>query len=317
MKWVPRLRIGRELPPLILTMFFDTGSRTLLRVIRFLAVLAVAVCGGKNAQAGIISGSNDLGAIWYIGDSITQSNADGDANGSPRLSLYDDLNAGGYTFSFTGHTNVNIDGLPATGGTSATNLYQFHSGISGAVIQNDGSGRTGIAQNLPTWWTQGRLASVKPNVILIMIGTNDVDIQLDLPNAPSRLGSLINTIYALPGIGLPSIFVATIPPNRTNTPGDPINVSAFNAALPSLINGFRTAGKDVTLVDQYTPLNNSYATDMRPDNLHPNSVGNDIISQQWYQAIQARAVPEPSVVGLLGVASMVLLRLRLRRGPTL
>ena len=29
----------------------------------------------------------DLGAIWFIGDSITQSNADGDANGSPRKSL--------------------------------------------------------------------------------------------------------------------------------------------------------------------------------------------------------------------------------------
>jgi hypothetical protein len=68
-----------------------------------------------SARAAITPGSKDLGAIWFIGDSITQSNADGDNNGSNRKSLYDLLRASGYTFSYTGHHTVNVDGLPTTG----------------------------------------------------------------------------------------------------------------------------------------------------------------------------------------------------------
>jgi hypothetical protein len=98
-----------------------------------LFALALIACG-PGARGGVTPGSKDLGPIWFIGDSITQSNADGDANGSPRKSLYDKLTAGGYTFSYTGHFTANTDGLPATGGTAATNLYHYHSGVSGAVI---------------------------------------------------------------------------------------------------------------------------------------------------------------------------------------
>ncbi len=56
----------------------------------------------------------DLGAIWCIGDSITQSNADGDSSGSPRKALYDLLIANDYDFTYTGHFTANVDGLPTT-----------------------------------------------------------------------------------------------------------------------------------------------------------------------------------------------------------
>lgn len=47
------------------------------------------------------SGPKDLGAIWFIGDSITQSNADADSQGSPRKFLYDLLKAYGYDLDNT------------------------------------------------------------------------------------------------------------------------------------------------------------------------------------------------------------------------
>ena len=58
-------------------------------------VLLVITISSGSAMAQIVPGSKDLGAIWFVGDSITQSNADGDANGSPRSELYNLLNANG------------------------------------------------------------------------------------------------------------------------------------------------------------------------------------------------------------------------------
>ena len=78
--------------------------------------LLLALCGSGIAQpTGITAFSKNIGAVWFIGDSITQSNADGDGNGSPRKSLYDLLVANGYTFSFTGHYSAIVDLLTTTG----------------------------------------------------------------------------------------------------------------------------------------------------------------------------------------------------------
>ena len=246
-------------------------------------VVAITILPG--AWAGLTPGSKDIGAVWFIGDSITQSVADGDPNGSPRKSLYDLLIANGYTFTYTGHYTANEDGLPATGGTPDSDLYRYHSGISGSVIGSDYAGRVGMTQNLPGFWTSGRLAVVKPNVILIMLGANDVDQAIDLPNAPSRLSNLVQTIYLQPNAGNPTIFLASITPNRTTVPPDPDNVAAFNAAIPGLVASWQAQGKDVRFVDQFTPIENAYAANMMPDNLHPNATGNNTMAQQWFNAI--------------------------------
>lgn len=235
-----------------------------------------------------------IGAVWFIGDSITQSNADGDGNGSPRKALYDLLIANGYSFTFTGHYTANVDGLPASGDTPETNLYQYHSGVSGSVIGNDLNGRVGITQNLPGFWTSGRLAAVKPNVVLIMLGTNDVDQNVDLANAPGRLTTLLNTLYAQPGVGTPRVMVASIPPNRTS-PDDPANTAAFNAAVPGVVNAQRALGRNVSYVDQFTPLENAYATNMSGDNLHTNATGNATLAQQWFNAIASVPPSAPAI----------------------
>lgn len=230
----------------------------------------------------------DLGAIWFVGDSITQGNADGDPQGSPRKSLHDLLTAAGYTFSFTGHHKANVDGLPASGDTPATNLHHFHSGISGSVIGEGFRGRTGMTAGLPGFWKSGRLAVVKPSIVLIMLGTNDIDNRIDPDHAPAQLKAFVEALHVLPGAGHPAVFVSTIAPNHKQADLT-ASTAAYNAALPGIVKELRAAGKDVTLVDAFAVLDANHDKLIRGDLLHPNGDGNQAIARVWFDAIQARA----------------------------
>lgn len=248
--------------------------KKIIRIVLFFFLVA----GVTQARA------KELGAIWFIGDSITQSNADGDSSSSPRKSLYDLLTANGYTFTYTGHHTRNVDGLPTTGTSASDNLYHYHSGISGyrigevGVVEDD---TRVIAPNLTTYWTSGRLAVVKPNIILIMLGTNDVNYQ---DGATERLRKLIQNVYDLPNVGDPAIYVASIAPNGRENYNEE-HVIPFNAEVPGIVSDYRVAGKDIYFVDHYTALNADYDTFMTTDNLHPSAAGNDVIGQTWFDAL--------------------------------
>ena len=226
----------------------------------------------------------DLGAIWLIGDSITQGNADGDDASSPRKALYDQLKANGYSFSFTGHHAANVDGLPATGETPADNLYHYHSGVSGIKIAQ-------MTGGLVKAWNLGRLETVKPDNICIMLGTNDIG-RGEIDGAPERLKALLDQIYALPGIGDPRVFLASIPPNRRKE-AERTDVIIFNEAVQQLAAKYKSEeGKDIIFVNHFQALDDAYGESMRPDNLHPNAAGNAIMGEQWFEAIEGALLAE-------------------------
>lgn len=225
----------------------------------------------------------ELGAIWFVGDSITQGNADRDPEGSPRKALYDLLDGKGYKFSFTGHYAKNVDGLPETGATVGENLFHYHSGVSGILIGDEN--REGMSSILEKSWTSGRLAEVKPNIILIMLGTNDVGRGYELDKAPDRLRALLEQIYSFPAIAQPKVFLASIPPNR-RIEVERTNVMVFNESVPEIVDEFRAKGRDIYFVDQFTPIENAYEANMCPDNLHPNGTGNETMARQWFEAIE-------------------------------
>ncbi|MDG1240961.1 MAG: DUF642 domain-containing protein [Opitutae bacterium] len=237
--------------------------------------------------------SVDLGAIWFIGDSITQSLFDGDDTGSPRKSLFDLLVAGNAKFSFTGHLTANVDGLPSSGDTAASNLYHYHSGITGSCIGGNSNNRTDMTANIAIWWNQERLATHRPNAVLIMLGTNDLELDDDVAGAPVRIKTLVDTIWAQVGGGAPApaIFVAQVTPN-TGSAAKAQRVVDFNNALPAIIATLQGEGKDVTLVDQWTRINADIAG-LMGDSLHTNAAGNDVLAEQWFDALQSRFGPTP------------------------
>ena len=62
-----------------------------------------------------------------------------------------------------------------------------HEGHPGYTID----GQMGILQ-----LTVNAIRTTKPNIVTLMIGTNDVNGYVDLANAPKRLGNLIDTIVS-------------------------------------------------------------------------------------------------------------------------
>lgn len=224
--------------------------------------------------------SKDLGSIWMIGDSITQGNADGDPESTPRSELYKLFKEKDYEFNFMGHHNVNPEGLPDK--HPQNRKYILHSGVSGIKI-GAVKGRLGLLMR------QGNIKMNRPSLILIMLGTNDIGGGDKIDTADQRLKELVQTLYAIPKVGKPTVLLATIPPNRRKE-ADRTNVILFNGKLPAVCQDLRAEGINIHLVDHFKALDDVYEKSMMEDNLHPNGEGNKIIAQTWLKAIEELGV---------------------------
>jgi lysophospholipase L1-like esterase len=150
-------------------------------------------------------------------------------------------------------------------------------GHSGWTI-DDGGGRSGLYPQMQMW-----LANTPPDIVTLMIGTNDVDIQLDLPNAPLRLGLLLDRISMYAPNAL--IVVAQIVPTTDDAQNQ--RVAAYNAAIVGLVQTRADAGKHVIKVDMYAAFTNNanYKTEYMNDKLHPKDAGYVVMANAWYDAI--------------------------------
>ncbi len=152
-----------------------------------------------------------------------------------------------------------------------------HEGHSGWTIK-DGMGRDGLDDMIEGW-----LKSTPPDIVTLMIGTNDVDINFDLPNAPMRLGVLIDRITTTSPKAL--VVVAKIVP--TTDDGENARVRTYNDAIPALVKTRADAGKHVILVDMYGAFTQAadYKTKYMNDKLHPKDAGYAVMASTWYEAI--------------------------------
>ena len=127
------------------------------------------------------------------------------------------------------------------------------------------------------------MRSYRPDVVLLMIGTNDVDVRVDLANAPARLASLIDKIVNTSSDA--ALVVAQIVPTTDATTD--ARVRTFNAAIPAIVKARADAGKKVFLVDMhgaFTAVPN-YKSALMKDRLHPNNAGYAVMAATWYAAI--------------------------------
>ncbi len=239
------------------------------------ACLLTGVLAALVWQAAQTVQATDLGKIMPMGDSITLGVP---VNGGYRDPLYTLLTNRADTFTLVGsQTGYATAALTAAGQT-------HHEGHSGYVITN-GTGRTGLDENLAGWIGPG---AEDPDKILLMIGSNDINLGYDMTNAPARLSNLISHMYGYRTNV--KLYVASIIPMVGHEP----DVQAFNAAIPGIAASHRALGHDVVYVPMYESLNIS--TDLA-DGLHPNALGYLHMAQAWDTALHTSTNLTVTVAG--------------------
>jgi hypothetical protein len=252
------------------------------------------VAGGGRASGGVGGGGGGGGGIaaynpcppkgqpcrvMPLGDSITFGV---NFAGSYRVELFHRALQDAKTFTFVGSQ---ING-PAT--VDGVVFPQSHEGHSGYTIDNatfiDPTQAVPLQTRVGIYpFVEGWIASAHPDIITMMIGTNDVQHNIDVANAPARLGGLMDRILAAdPHILL---IVSKVTPTQTDTLT--AAMQAFNAQIPALIQARATAGKHIMLADMYTALTNvtGYQTTLFGDNLHPNQAGYTVMGDAWYAVL--------------------------------
>jgi lysophospholipase L1-like esterase len=205
-------------------------------------------------------------AILPLGDSITWGWNGSDAG--YRAPLAARLDAAGVAAQLVGTADDHGGTLPPD--------ERHHEGHPGWVISAGSSGRHGLMEHLPAWLGPG---GVHPDVVLLMIGTNDVDLGYDLANAGARLDALLARIVALaPGA---RVIVAQLVP--VGDTGEDARAVSYNQVVVQTVTQHRAAGENVRLVDMHAALGPGDLS----DKLHPNDAGYAKMAAVWFDAIVA------------------------------
>ncbi|PGH03633.1 hypothetical protein AJ80_08654 [Polytolypa hystricis UAMH7299] len=116
----------------------------------------------------------------------------------------------------------------------------------------------------------------RPNVILLMAGTNDIVFNLNPAGAPRVLGRVVDEIVeGCPGA---AVLVGSLTPLR-KAEREEMRV-AFNVALRDVVIAERE-GKHVALVD----MERVKMEHIAKDGIHPTDEGYELMAQAWYEAI--------------------------------
>jgi lysophospholipase L1-like esterase len=201
-----------------------------------------------------------------FGDSITQGY---NVAGGYRAPLFHLALAAKRDITFVG--SANDYSVPTVDGMA---FPKNHEGHGGYTIE----GNNGIAQFVST-----SIPSYQPNIITLMIGTNDINGNNNVSDAPNRLGKLLDSIFMRDANIL--VVLAQIVPTRTD--GTNNTVKTYNAAMPNLVSTRVSKGQHIVLVDMYAAFTNdaSYKQSLLGDNLHPNQMGYDVMADVWFQAL--------------------------------
>jgi lysophospholipase L1-like esterase len=236
--------------------------------------------GGAGADAGGGAAFNPcpLGAacrVMPLGDSITDGVGSTAPGGGYRVQLFHDAVQAGKALTFVGSASdpngpTMLDGKP---------FPRNHEGHPGYTI-DDSATTSGISPLVDQ-----SIATNHPQIVLLMIGTNDLNQNVDVPNAPTRLGALLDRMIKDAPNTL--FVVAKITPTTQAVANK--SVQTYNDAIAGVVQTRAANGKHVAMIDMYGALTarTDYATALMNDYLHPNSAGYVIMGDVWYAAIKS------------------------------
>lgn len=215
--------------------------------------------------------------IMPVGDSIT--NGDGETGGYRKYLDYalkqknisfdmvgpkKDMNA---SFNYNGQ-NVQYD--------------SDHAGFSGFQIKEVPG--WGQAQNTGSLYNElkngNKVKQYDPDIILLIIGTNDMTANRDLGACSDDLHALLD--YMLENMDQDGmIFLASIP-EFTAYGGSPQRVGNYNNTVKKVAEDYKGSGKHVQFADIHGCLSTS---DLSSDNLHPSGKGYEKMGKFWAETI--------------------------------
>lgn len=225
-------------------------------VLRALCLCLVAVCAAEKSQA-----QTPPTRILPLGDSLTSGTT---TPGAYRNQLYSLLTTAGFNVDFIGtQTDASNPTLPDTS----------HQGMGGYRIDQ-------IESGLIPWLD----AIEDPDVVLLLIGTNDFSAQFNTATAPNRLASLIGKIATQRPFA--KVIVASLP-LRTDDANLETQQLAFNAAIPGIVADQVNLGRQVSFVDLHAALS---AGDLE-EGVHPTQAGYSKLADAWLPAITSVITP--------------------------
>ncbi|KAH7395775.1 SGNH hydrolase-type esterase domain-containing protein, partial [Cadophora sp. MPI-SDFR-AT-0126] len=147
---------------------------------------------------------------------------------------------------------------------------------SGNMTDNHNEGHPGATITQISAFSINSLA-LRPNLILLMAGTNDMNLNLSL-GAPQRLANLVDMC----SIACPDAVILLAQLTPAGTADVEARVKAFNPSVVSIAANREQNGVKVLVVDMPKFVTRA---DLK-DNLHPNDVGYAKMADAWYQGIQ-------------------------------
>jgi lysophospholipase L1-like esterase len=211
------------------------------------------------------AGSDGVLQIMPLGDSIARGHP---GTGSPawagfRLDLRARFDSVGAVPNMVG---------PWLDGSGDNN----HAGTSGARIDQ-------INAQVPQ-----AMVNYRPDVVLVMAGTNDVGQNYELATATDRMVALIQRVRQFRPTA--RVFVATIP-----AWGDPLRMPAVNAMNDSIRAAIAAAADPkVSMVPNHI-VGQDPAKDLHPDGVHPTPCGYAKLAYVWWMYVNNSDVnPTPN-----------------------
>ena len=192
--------------------------------------------------------------VMPLGDSLTHGY---NIPGGYRSDLWSLITADGRSVDFVGSLDDGPASLPD----------REHEGHPGWRIDD-------LSSEVVRW-----LTAAQPDIVLLMIGTNDIVQDYDRAAAPDRLSALIDRVTDTQP--RTQVVVASIP--RLGWPPAADWVRAYNVAIPSIIDAKVADGKRVSYADVHSAIT---AGDLDADLVHLNASGDSKVAAVWYAAIR-------------------------------
>lgn len=216
--------------------------------------------------------------IMPLGDSNTRGKSAANYRSYLRTML---INQANFPMNYVG-SGVAVGGAHGPGGDSSTPYTRAEITALGNDLEHEGWGGytiDGIRAGVSGW-----INTANPNMILLMIGTNDFNNGIG-GGAIDRLDRLVGEILAQrPNV---TLVVGSIPPGKGNFSKWARTVNDYNSQIPGLVNDYASEGYKIYFANIFPALNND--TDL-VDSLHPTAGGYSKIAGAWYEVVSQLAV---------------------------